>query len=178
LGEAVPAAKTTPSSTEEAGGSSESRLRLLILGGAGLFGASILFGLFRSLMLPNRSRRGAGGQRSSVTSDVAVRPDRDGFWVTAPERLRGHTLQYRVGGSSGLTRGSVELEPNLNGQFVYTGYRPESVSVEQVLAVGIGVAAGVALTVAQRRQQEEDDQARGIAAAPDAFRRPYPPAYY
>jgi formylglycine-generating enzyme len=144
---------------------SGSALKLGIWAAAVLFGASVVFSLLRAV----------GGRRNrprGVGAELALKPDQDGFWVVAPERLRGHTLHYRVSGPAGPARATVELEPGPRGhQFVYTGYRPASVSVEQVLFAG--AAAAVAWSA---RQREEDDDAAALAAAPAAFRR-YPSAY-
>jgi formylglycine-generating enzyme required for sulfatase activity len=152
--------------TPAASGSSVSALKLGIWAAAGLFGASVVFSLLRAFgRRRNRSQR--------VAAELALKPDQDGFWVVAPERLRGHTLHYRVSGPAGPERATVELEPGPRGhQFVYTGYRPASISVEQVLFAG--AAAAVAWNA--RRREEEDDDVAALAAAPAAFRR-YPSAY-
>jgi hypothetical protein len=107
-----------------------------------------------------------------AAAELALKPAKDGFWVVAPERLRGHTLHYRVSGPAGAQRATVELEPGPEGQFVYTGYHPASVSVEQVLLDG---AVSAAAWKTRRRRDDDDDDA-AVGAAPAPFRR-YPSAY-
>lgn len=153
---------TTGAATPESSGSV---LKVGIWAAAGLFGASVVFSLVRA--------RGRRGDRSrGGAAEVVLKPAKDGFWVVAPERLRGHVLQYRVSGPAGALRASVELEATSGGQFVYTGYRPSAVRVEQVL---FGAAAAVAWNASQRGE-EDDENAAALAAAPAAFRR-YPSAY-
>jgi formylglycine-generating enzyme required for sulfatase activity len=143
-----------------------SALKLGILAAGGLFGGSVVLSLVRAVGRRGRRPRGAD-------AELVLKPAKDGFWVVAPERLRGHTLQYRVSGPAGAQRATVELEPSPRGQFVYTGYRPRSVNVEEVL---LGGAAAAVAWNASRQREEDDDYAAGFAAAPAAFRR-YPSAY-
>jgi sulfatase modifying factor 1 len=126
--------------------SSGSALKLGIWAAVGLFGASVVFSLLRAV--GRRGKRARG-----VAAELALTPDKDGFWVVAPERLRGHTLHYRVSGPAGPERATVELEPGPRGrQFVYTGYRPASASVEQVLFAG---AAGAAVAWSARPPRDD-----------------------
>jgi formylglycine-generating enzyme required for sulfatase activity len=164
----APAAASPPgqgASPPGALGSSRSALNVGIFAAAGLFGAGVGFSLVRASRRRNRVWRGGA-------AEVVLNPSNDGFWVVAPERLRGHHLHYRVSGPAGAQRATVELEPNPGGQFVYTGYRPSSVSVEQVLLAG---AAGTIAWNA-RRQREEDEEEQIAPRARAAFRR-HPSAY-
>jgi formylglycine-generating enzyme len=149
-----------------------SALKLGILAAAGLLGASVVLSLVRGLRRRGGSRR-SGSRPRGDAAELVLKPARDGFWVVAPERLRGHTLRYRVSGPAGAARAAVELEPNPGGQFVYTGYRPGSVTAEQVLFAG--AAAGVAWNARQGRE-EDDEEGATLAAAPAPFRN-YPSAY-
>lgn len=103
---AVPGAAGAPAPA--APGSSGSLLRVGIWAAAGLFGASVVSSLVRGLGRRGNRSRGAA-------SELMLKPAKDGFWVVAPDRLRGHTLRYRVNGPAGPARATVELEPSPGG---------------------------------------------------------------
>lgn len=147
-----------------------SPLRLGIIAVASVFGAGVCFSLFRGL---SRRGRGRGRAGRSLPADVMLKPTNDGFFVIAPEKLRGHTLVYRITGPSGVERAEVMLEHSSSGQFVYTGYRPSAVSAEQV------IVGGAAAWSARRARREEDDYDydEPVSAAPSTYRRRFPSAY-
>lgn len=172
VGESAPLAVASRPGAESVGApSSWLPFKTVSYGVFAVIAGVVMYGLFRGITRfrrPSRAPSAGGGAAS-----VRVRPGKDGFWLVAPEHLRGHTLRYRVSGPGGAESAAVELEPSPAGQFVYTGYRPASVSVEQVLLAG--GAAALAWN-ARRRDEDEDENAASLAAAPAEFRR-YPSAY-
>jgi len=72
--------------------------------------------------------------------NVRFRTGADGFWIDAPEALRGSMLhwQCQIGGRP--RTGSVSLEPAPAGQFVYTGATPSAVRVLQLERPGARAA--------------------------------------
>lgn len=165
------AGASRPGAGSSAAPSSSLPFKIVFYGVFALVGGAFVYALFQGIAgFRRRSRAAAAG---GGAASVRVRPGQDGFWLVAPEHLRGHTLRYRVSGPGGVQRAAVELEPSPAGQFVYTGYRPASVSVEQVLLAG---GAAALAWDARRRDEEDDEDAASLAAAPAAFRR-YPSAY-
>src|SRR4029077_10595283 len=58
---------------------------------------------------------------------VRFRTGADGFWIDAPETLRGSMLHWQCQIFGRTSTGSVILEPAQGGQFVYTGAAPTAV---------------------------------------------------
>jgi len=143
-------------------------LKLGIIASAALFGGSVVLSLVRALF--RRGDRGRG-----AAAELILKPARDGFWVVAPERLRGRTLHYRVSGPAGSERAEIEIEPSRGGQFVYTGYRPRSVTAERISFAG-GAAAGA--WDARRRRAADEYPGSDVMSSttPEPFHH-YPSAY-
>lgn len=107
--------------------------------------------------------------RARRAGKVAFRTGADGFWIDAPEALRGSLLHWHCEILGRATTGSVILEPAQGGQFVYTGATPSAVRALKLERFGSraararrrGVAAGLYqnanddLWVEQQRRQQE-----------------------
>ncbi len=94
---------------------------------------------------------------------VGLRPDADGFWIDAPERMRGQLFRYRYRCDGSTVRGSVTLEPAERGQFVYTGSQPTDVVAEMV------VAQQLVQSQAQTYRQDDDTSSRAFRGYPSAY---------
>lgn len=93
-----------------------------LLAGGGCCGGIGLFGLIFWL-----ATRGAG------VRGILFQPGHDGFWIQAPPRLMGSTLNYRYTAGGSVLMGNVLLEPGPNGQFVYTGATPSNIQAVNVV---------------------------------------------
>lgn len=113
-----PATPSSGGDDASAGGAVAGALGL-VLGGGCCLG---LFGLVLWAILRNRVGTGS----------VRFRMGADGFWVDAPDKLRGCELAWHgtVGGS--YRHGDLILEPAPGGQFVYTGAQPTNVRAASV----------------------------------------------
>jgi formylglycine-generating enzyme len=110
-------------------------------GGFGCFGAlfalpfvgAIIFVIWK--VIRTSSSPGKGGSGGSMAG-ISLRPGKDGFWIHAnPSHVGAHiTVNYRSMGTSRVARARVEH--TTAGQFVYTGYAPETLELVHVSPTG------------------------------------------
>jgi hypothetical protein len=92
-----------------------------------------------------------------------VRKGDDGFWINGdwPEGTP-LTLRYLVAGTAMVQE--ILYRPGAEGQFVYTGTAPDSISVvagsEPMDTVERGLFTGTAMSTPQRRDDDDDDRRR------------------
>ncbi|HEX5272648.1 MAG TPA: SUMF1/EgtB/PvdO family nonheme iron enzyme [Gemmataceae bacterium] len=65
--------------------------------------------------------------------DVRTRLGDDGFWLDLPGVARGSQVRYRCRVAGEDRSGSIDYEPGPQGQFVYTGGRPNAVEIIDVM---------------------------------------------
>jgi formylglycine-generating enzyme len=119
--------------------------------------------------------------RARRSGKVAFRTAADGFWIDAPEALRGSLLHWQCEIGGRPRTGSVTIEPAPAGQFVYTGATPSAVRMLELHRQSArGAAAGRAYRGAASTQhrshsddywaeQQRDQQARAFQGYPSAY---------
>ncbi|MEZ0389725.1 MAG: formylglycine-generating enzyme family protein [Verrucomicrobium sp.] len=109
--------------------------------------------------------QGASGNRRQTR----VRIVDDGFWLLL-DVARGTGVQYVYHPQGGMdVTGQTQYQPSAEGQFVYTGARPESVRVTQ--------AGGVPLDNAFAYDSDNDDNRRNMNRDDDFRQRDDTPGY-
>lgn len=121
--------------------------------------------------IPIESLRG-NFEQSAVrpAGPLTTRVVDDGFWIQSSELPAGTLLTCRYAADEGIKELNVRFEPGPQGQFVFTGSRPRTLSV---VVLPRGAAADIAQSdlsawQRQRRNDDEDDDKRF---------RGFPPAY-
>ncbi len=151
---------------------------------------AIVFIVWRSVSASNRKNSTAGSvptyppPRSPVPPSpsrmqMPVRKGDDGFWVQGdwPEGTP-LTLRYMIAGVAMVQE--ILYRPGADGQFIYTGQAPDSISVvagsEPTDSVERGLFTGAAMsTMADRRRDDDDDDRRRHSSS---SRPPVSPSAY
>jgi formylglycine-generating enzyme required for sulfatase activity len=122
---------------------------------------------------PIESLRGSFEQSAPrPAGPLTTRVVDDGFWIQSSELPAGTLLTCRYAADEGSKELHVRFEPGPQGQFVFTGSRPRTLSVV-VVPRGGGAAADIAqtdLSTWQQQRRNDDDDA-------DTRFRGFPPAY-
>jgi len=79
---------------------------------------------------------GSSGPPAPPLVNVPTQPDQDGFWIVSCPAAPGSIISYDYWSGGSRYSGQVPFKPEADGrQFVYTGRRPEQVSVLRIVAV-------------------------------------------
>ncbi len=75
--------------------------------------------------------------RPAMPTGVLTEIAPDGFWLTAPSANPGDTVCYEFWSAGQRRSGQVVFQPGNDGrQFIYTGPRPESITISRVIGGG------------------------------------------
>jgi hypothetical protein len=112
------------------------------------------------------TKSASGGFRRSGIN-VPTQLDQDGFWMVSCPADPGSIIYYHYWSGGARYSGQVPFKPEADGrQFIYTGRRPDQVSVDRIVEVGDdGVTPAVIVA----------DSALDLSDPPDTFSDPSPP---
>jgi len=81
-----------------------------------------------------RAGAGAAGGMQPPLPNVVTQLGADGFWILSCPAAPGSIIHYHFWASGAKHSGRVPFQPGTDGrQFVYTGMRPEQVSIVRIL---------------------------------------------
>src|SRR5262249_28567567 len=88
------------------------------------------------IRLARRSRSVGSGGTGPPLVNVATQMDQDGFWMVSCPADPGSIIYYHYWSGGARYSGQVPFKPGPDGrQFVYTGRRPDQVSVARIVEV-------------------------------------------
>jgi hypothetical protein len=101
-----------------------------------LFIGIFIFAIIAIVRLGRKSASGGLGGSGRPAVNVPTELDQDGFWMVSCPANPGSIIHYHYWSGGVRYSGQVPFKPGGDGrQFVYTGRRPEQVSVTRVVEV-------------------------------------------
>jgi hypothetical protein len=95
--------------------------------------------IFRAAMRANQ-----GGSILSSTPNVVTQIGDDGFWITSCPAEPSSIIHYAYWSGGVRHTGHIPFQPDSSGrQFVYTGARPEQVSITRIVEDSDDIVPGV-----------------------------------
>ena len=127
-----------------------------------------------------RAGRGGGGGIQPSLPNVVTQLGTDGFWIASCPAEPGSIIHYHFWTGGAKRSGRVPFQPGADGrQFVYTGARPEQVSIISIVEPSddiqpdiIPPIVGAAATLFGSSSDDQPDTSSGPSSPPQ-----FPSAY-
>ena len=142
-----------------------------------LFGFVIVVAILVSIVrAAARAGAGGGGGIQPSLPNVVTQLGQDGFWIVSCPAEPGSIVHYHFWTGGVKRSGQVPFQPGADGrQFVYTGARPEQVSIVRILQVSEDVQPDIIppiLGAAATIWASSSDDRPDVSSAP-----PSPPSF-